>query len=405
MLGAWLGTQVSASRRHPGKSVANQIHQGSILMKMIAIALGAIIGSVAFASPADAAKTSGNSAVASTASAEQARRSELVVSIVEKWGPHVEEAYRRPAAAWSDDMLPLLTAVPLDTLQKAANAGSFTEMNAILAAKPVAGVRRPLLSEPAAIAAVPKVSGSSARTFRPDAFAKALGDDGVTLTYIPLEPCRLFDTRVAGGPIQAMTSRAFDISNATDYVAQGGSATDCNGLGAVGDFAAAAVTFTVVEPAQRGYITVYPTSAPRPFAATIAYSAGALSTATSLVKLDQGANPLEFTVYANSTAHVVGDVVGIFIQNKATATECTATFTSQVVAANDVFDIEIPSCPVGYALTGAGCRTPGFDEANWAINGLFYNGSEMDAFCSGVNKTAGSISVEGSAQCCRVPGR
>ena len=85
------------------------------------------------------------------------------------------------------------------------------------------------------------------------------------------------------------------------------------------------------------------------------------------------------------------------------ALECTPTFTSSGVSANGTFDIQIPTCPATYTITGAGCRTPGFNEASWAINGLFRLApNSLLAFCSGTNLTAGPITVEGTAQCCRV---
>lgn len=87
------------------------------------------------------------------------------------------------------------------------------------------------------------------------------------------------------------------------------------------------------------------------------------------------------------------------------AFECTTTFVSgSVTAASPTFDLEVPACPATYTLTGAGCRTPGFDQVNWAINGLFKTSAigPLGAFCSGTNTTAGTISVQGAASCCRV---
>ena len=75
-------------------------------------------------------------------------------------------------------------------------------------------------------------------------------------------------------------------------------------------------------------------------------------------------------------------------------------------ARNGVFDTQIPSCPAGYTITGAGCRTPGFNDVTWAINGLYRNApGVMLGFCSGTNNTAGVVPYEGTAQCCRTPGQ
>ena len=61
--------------------------------------------------------------------------------------------------------------------------------------------------------------------------AKALGDANADLTYTPVTPCRLVDTRVVGGPIATNASRDFKVwvnVNSGGFTAQGGEATDCN---------------------------------------------------------------------------------------------------------------------------------------------------------------------------------
>jgi hypothetical protein len=114
----------------------------------------------------------------------------------------------------------------------------------------------------------------------------------------------------------------------------------------------------------------------------------------------------DFTLYSSADAHYVVDVVGFYSPapppRSASTLECTSTFASETVSANSIFDIQIPRCPASYTVTGAGCRTPGFNQANWAINGIFRSGSSVNTYCSGQNVTAGNITVEGTAQCCRV---
>lgn len=329
---------------------------------------------------------------------EQQRRAALAERLVEKWSDHVQETYPISGAGWESEMLPLMLRLPSEQLQRAANAGSFDEMNKLLTqATPAATVVR----------GTPGRSGANAVLGASDFAPKALGSTTSDLVYVPVAPCRLFDTRlVPAGPILAGTSRDFDVSSAANYTAQGGSATDC-GVGSVGPFAAAVINFTVVSPSAIGFMTAHAAGTPRPVAATLTYGAGtSLISNEVIVPISQGAGPAELTVYNNASGHVVGDIVGYFIAPQATAMECTETFVSQVVSGNNPFDIQVPNCPTGYSITGAGCRTPGFNDADWAINGLFRVGpGQMTAFCSGINKTAGNITVEGTARCCRVPGR
>ena len=81
-----------------------------------------------------------------------------------------------------------------------------------------------------------------------------IGGFGSDLVYTPITPCRIADTRVAGGVIAATTSRQFDLDG-SNLSTQGGSATGCNIPFAVA--AAAVLTFTVVSPASSGFLTAY----------------------------------------------------------------------------------------------------------------------------------------------------
>ena len=360
-------------------------------MNRSAIALGVFIGCAVLAGSVNAAPT---------VSAEQQRRSDLAVQIVEKWGDHVEGAYSRSAEAWGKDMVPLLMSTPLDSLQRAANSRTFDGMNDALLAKaaPVAVMPRVGLVNP-------RVSGGSATpAAKTEDATNALGDATTDLVYVPVTPCRVIDTRLAGGVIPATGTRGFDIASVTDYTAQGGAATNCN-VGNVSGIASAVINFTSVSPTIAGYVTAYQFGGVLPLAATVNYAAGEISGNLSIVPLDSNPAGSDISVFSFAQTHLVGDIVGYFLPPQATALQCTSTFVTQNVAANQIFNFEIPACPVSYAVTGAGCRTPGFNDANWAINGLYRNGANVDTFCSGLNTTAGVITVEGTAQCCRVPGR
>lgn len=362
-------------------------------MNRSSIALGVIIGCAVLAGSVNAA---------SGESAGQQRRSDLALQIVEKWGDHVEGVYSRPAGEWGDDMLPLLMKAPMDSLQRAANARTFDEMNDALLAK-----ADPVPVPPRTGLLKPRVSGSSAapQPAKQDDTIDAIGDANTDLVYVPVTPCRVLDTRIAGGTIAANGTRSFEIASTANYTAQGGAATDC-GVGNVGAIGSAVLNFTVVTPSIAGYVTAYEFGGTQPLAATVNYNAGDIRGNLAIVPLD--ANPAgdDISVFSFAQTHLVADIVGYFIAPQATGLQCTGTSVSANVAANDVFDIAIPACPVSYTMTGAGCRTPGFNDVNWAINGLYpTGGGNVGAFCSGLNNTAGTVTVEGAAQCCRVPGR
>jgi len=56
---------------------------------------------------------------------------------------------------------------------------------------------------------------------------KHIGDSRADLVYTPVTPCRIIDTRLAGGAIGAGTTRSFLVTG-TDLSSQGGSGTGCN---------------------------------------------------------------------------------------------------------------------------------------------------------------------------------
>jgi len=314
-------------------------------------------------------------AVASAAAPGEASRAELTRAVIQKWSSHVDKAFPIGADAWSVEMAPAFAEASMEELQAAANAKTFDDMNTLLLGGTVG-------------------DGTD-----------ALGDAATDLVYVPVTPCRILDTRLAGGQIAANTVRSFDVTAVSDYTFQGGAASNC-GVGAAGSFAAAEINFTVVAPGAAGYITAFPFGVAQPLAATVNYTAGAIVGNDVVVKLDQGASANELSIYTFAATHLVGDIVGYFAAPQATGLQCTETFVSGTVAANGVFDTQIPSCPAGYTITGAGCRTPGFNDVTWAINGLYRNApGVMLGFCSGTNNTAGVVPYEGTAQCCRTPGQ
>jgi len=55
---------------------------------------------------------------------------------------------------------------------------------------------------------------------------RALGDTAADLVYTPVTPCRILDTRLAGGPLAADTPRSFSVT-AANLGFQGGNASGC----------------------------------------------------------------------------------------------------------------------------------------------------------------------------------
>ena len=81
-----------------------------------------------------------------------------------------------------------------------------------------------------------------------------LGSNNKDLVFTPIDPCRIVDTRLAGGKVLAGTTRSFDVTAVSDYTFQGGAASNCGGAGAAGSFAAALINVAVVADTA-GHLT------------------------------------------------------------------------------------------------------------------------------------------------------
>jgi hypothetical protein len=306
----------------------------------------------------------------------RSERGELVHRIVTKWGGHVQEAHRADVRRWAMELVPLFSRAPLASLKRAAAARSFEQMNNEL-----------LVSVPGGNLAV------LANETR-DVPGKALGDADQDLVYVPVTPCRIIDTRVAGGAIAANTTRSFDVTSVATYAPQGGESNNCNGVGAAGSFAAAAINFTVVTPSAAGYITAFPLGASQPLAATVNYTAGDIRGNFAVVKLDQGAAPNEVNVYSFAQTHLVADIVGYYRRTPVPSLECINTpEASVVIPANGTDNVNAPNCLAGYLQTDTNCET-----TSWLMPIVWISGGT----CSARNNSGNDATLRASRTCCRV---
>ena len=313
-------------------------------------------------------------------------RAQWVYRIVAKWGGHVQEAYRTDPRRWAESMAQVFAKASIDALQRAAEARTFAGMNDAL----LAGTN-PAALQPTAASAP---NGADSKRIA----ARSLGDLDRDLVYVPVTPCRILDTRVAGGPIPANSFRDFDVTDVIRYAPQGGDTSNCN-VGDKGSFAAAALNITVVTPNTAGYITAFPYLSSQPTAATLNYVAGDIRNGLAIVRLDQSAASYEFSVYSFAQTHLVADVVGYFREPEATALECiTVSATTIVPAGTPSVAAYSPSCPVGYTIVSGGCMPTATNFNLWGSDTNSVNHRCL------VN-VAVAKEVVASARCCRTPGR
>lgn len=142
-----------------------------------------------------------------------------------------------------------------------------------------------------------------------------LGDSQADLVYTPVAPCRIIDTRVAGGQIAAATTRNFRVTG-SGFAGQGGIAGSCGVP--VGPATAAVINLVAVNPAGAGDLRVTPFGTAIPTASIINYAAIAglniaNGPAITLCNPAVAACASDFTIQADTSAtHLVADVQGYF---------------------------------------------------------------------------------------------
>lgn len=148
-----------------------------------------------------------------------------------------------------------------------------------------------------------------------------IGASSSQLVYTPVQPCRVIDTRLAGGPLAGGTIRNFRLTG-TGLESQGGAAAGCNLP--FGPATAAVVNFVAVNPAGAGNLRAWAYSTPpvaAPNASIINYTpvaGAALNLANGvmvpLCDLLQTTCPgADLRVQADiSATNVVADVLGYF---------------------------------------------------------------------------------------------
>ncbi len=132
---------------------------------------------------------------------------------------------------------------------------------------------------------------------------------GKELKFVPLTPCRLFDTRQTGGALVAAEIRPFETTGGLS--GQGGSAAGCG----VPSFARAVEMNlgAIAAGGAGGYLKAYAFTDPEPLASTVNYPAsGAIANMVSVEMTGSAAH--DVNIRASSKVHVFADVAGYWVQ-------------------------------------------------------------------------------------------
>lgn len=184
-----------------------------------------------------------------------------------------------------------------------------------------------------------------------------LGNANKDLTYTPLVPCRVFDTRNTA--IGAFTgSRDFHVTDAIDLRTQGATNAAC-GVPATDEPLAVVVNITAVSASSFGWTTVYPFSGPVPVASVLNWtSSGAIVPNTTVASICTGCGPDISIQQPSGAAYVFADVLGYFRRSEATALEIVPVINLASLGPGNVTPQTIvlttSTCPAGFTLTGGG---------------------------------------------------
>ena len=240
------------------------------------------------------------------------------------------------------------------------------------------------------------------------AFAQ-LGSLANDLVFTPITPCRIVDTRIAGGVIPSGTSRIFKGWN-VNYSAQGGSATNC-GLPQTTDIAALSVNLVVVSPDAAGYLAAWPVGVTQPLVSNLNFKAGDVLANLAILKINQ--TTADFNLFSTSSTHFVADVTGYYSKPVATAIDCVNVASAGVdLIAGASQSIFSPQCSAGYTVMSGACyrtsgTTGGFHNTYAFGATSSTNPTNPSAFYCGMNNShpTDTSNVTASARCCRIPGR
>lgn len=303
----------------------------------------------------------------------RSERGRLTYQIVMNWSGVVRGQYGRDVRVWANEMVPRFARAPIGHLRNAARARTFEEMNDALL-----GV--PLVEEKG-----------------PRAASRFLGELDKDYIFTPITPCRIADTRLAGGMILANQTRDF-LGSGASFLSQGGSDSSC-GLPAAP--ASLVMNTTVVDPLAPGYLTVFMTGRPRPLAASLNYATGQIVNNQMIAVISLSGQSSGFSLYSYATTHVVIDVVGYFDEAKVNFVpmDCTNATATASIDGNAMSSPITASCTDNYSITSINCNTGG--DFQLATVGSVIAPNLQSGTCYIRNNSGIGRPMGASARCCR----
>jgi hypothetical protein len=193
--------------------------------------------------------------------------------------------------------------------------------------------------------------------------AAALGAASTDLTFVPLPPCRIIDTRSGGGILAAGETRHFQVAGLTEFGPQGGTLGGCGVPpgGAEPVAPAVMINLVAVDPTGKGNLAAWAFGQPEPLASSINFQRSInMNIANGLIVPIAGTTGVQadLSIKANfSAAHIVADVTGYFTrfpieQFEATQKTITEVVNGGVVDLSAGLCTAVSSCTITSGATG-----------------------------------------------------
>ena len=143
----------------------------------------------------------------------------------------------------------------------------------------------------------------------------------VDMPFIAITPCRIVDTRFAGGKFSVNETRKFILQNSRH---QGGNPNGCpiaQAIRGISTFSGSLVkgvmlNITSTQGESNGFISVFPSDSPRPNASVLNYQSSDISNAVVTKASDFfiGSTMIqsEIAIFASAPTHLIIDVLGYY---------------------------------------------------------------------------------------------
>jgi hypothetical protein len=218
---------------------------------------------------------------------------------------------------------------------------------------------------------------------RPNAFI----DTSTEAKFTAVNPCRIVDTRAAGGRLSVGVVRTFQVSGTTGFSGQGGHSTGCNVPAAA---TAVAATVVAVNESGAGFLVGWPSGSPQPGSSFLNYNGPGLVSSGVTLSINQTIA----MVAGVSGTDVVIDIDGYYIPPVWAEVSSTGGFVrgSRAVAITHLstgsyevdFDRDLSGCAYNATAYFYGTIAE-VEPRSGNVDGVFvamadYNGTAVDSY-------------------------